>query len=247
MGRHLGQLLPPRPFNLSLPLSLCLPIPIDRLPTLLVPGMHSPGALPKLNAPFLLLLLTPNPVPLLVKVLVHVLRRNPPAAARHGRRQPPVPRAGKHAAEPLDGLVVALEDDLRPVCVVVVVVAVAVLDRVGVEVGALRDGLEEDGCFGLSGGGGVGWGCGSRGGLRDQGQLDRVKVVVACAARGQLELQIDGGKGLVGGAEGFERVDADLLVGDRDAAFGRGAEDGQVAVEETGVSAGIMDTGLSGG
>ncbi len=144
-------LLPPCSLCLSLP--LCLPISINRLRILLLPGMHRPSALAKLTT--LLLLLTPNPVPLLVKVFVHVLRRDPPAAARHSRRQPSVPRAGKHAAEPLDGLVVALEDDLRPVCVLVVVV-VTVLDRVGVEVGALRDGLKEEGGVGLWGRGGVG-------------------------------------------------------------------------------------------
>lgn len=67
--------------------------------------------------------------------------------------------------------------------------------------------------------------------LRDQGQLDRVEVVVARAALGELELQVDGGEGLVGdgGVEGLERVDADLLVGNRDAAFGRGAEDGEIS------------------
>jgi hypothetical protein len=115
---------------------------------------------------------------------VHILRRNPPATARHGRRQPTVPGARKHAREALDRLVVALEEDLRPICVCVLLV-VAVLGRVRVQVGALGDCVKEEGSFGFGRCGGVGLrrGCLL---LRDEGQLDRVKVVVACAAFGEL-------------------------------------------------------------
>jgi hypothetical protein len=65
---------------------------------------------------------------------------------------------------------------------------------------------------------------------RNQRQLECVEVVVACAAFGELELEVDRGEGLVAGAraEGLDGVDADLLVGNRDAALGRRTEDGEV-------------------
>jgi hypothetical protein len=116
---------------------------------------------------------------------MHILRRNPPATARHGRRQPAIPGARKDAREALDRLVVALEEDLRPVRVRVLLV-VAVLGRVRVQVGALGDGLKKEGGFGFSRCGGVGFRSGCLLLLRDEGQLDRVKVVVACAAFGEL-------------------------------------------------------------
>jgi hypothetical protein len=67
-------------------------------------------------------------------------------------------------------------------------------------------------------------------GGRDQRQLECVEVVVTCAAVGELELKVDGGEGLVAGAraEGLDGVDADLLVGNRDAALGGRAEYGEV-------------------
>jgi hypothetical protein len=129
--------------------------------------------------------------------------------------------------------VVALENDLGPaVFLVTVFVVVPVLNGVRVQVGALRDGVEEEVCLWFR------WGCccsavGRGRLLRDEGQLDRVEVVVACAALGELELEVDGGVGrfvvVAGGAEGLDRVDADLLVGDGDAALSRGAEEGEVA------------------
>lgn len=91
--------------------------------------MHCPGSFPKLPANFLFL--ASNPIPLLIKVLVHILRRNPAPTAGHRRRQPAVPGTRKHAAEPLNSLVVALKDDLRAVLVSLVVV-LPILDRVGV-------------------------------------------------------------------------------------------------------------------
>lgn len=72
--------------------------------------------------------------------------------------------------------------------------------------------------------------------LGNYGQLDRVVVVFGETAGGELDLEHDGGVVFVGvvGAEGPQAVDGELLVGDRDAAFGRGAED----VEGAG---GVMD------
>ena len=104
--------------------------------------MDRPCAVPELPTDTASALVVPDPVALLVKVLVHILRRDPPRAARHRRRQAAVPRPGEHAAaEPLDRLVVPLEDDPR--AALVFVVPVAVLDRVRVQVRALRDRLEE--------------------------------------------------------------------------------------------------------
>lgn len=188
--------------------------------------MHHPRPLPQLTTHPL----SPaNPIPLLIKILMHIIRRNPPPTARHRRRQPPIPRARKHATEPLHGFIVPLEQNLRAavlVRVLLIIITISVLDRVRVEVGALRDGLEEEGGFGLGRGCG---GCGVRGvgpRLRDERQLDRVEVVVAAAAAfGELELQVDGGVGGLGaGVERFDGVDADLLVGDGDAGFGGGTE-----------------------
>lgn len=112
-------------------------MPIHSL-LVLRPRMHRPRALSKFTTnPFLspVLFLSTNPIPFFVKVLMHIVRRNPPAAARHGRRQPAVPRSGKYARKPLNGLVsVPFEDDLRAVPVRALVLVIPVLHRVRVEV-----------------------------------------------------------------------------------------------------------------
>jgi hypothetical protein len=135
---------------------------------------------------------TTNPIPFLIEKLMYILRRDPASTTRHSRRQAAVSCAGKNAAEPLDRLVVSLKDDLRAVLVLLIV---PVLNRVRVEVGALRDGLKQLGCLGLGwcrcvGCGGVrrDWGCARRFGEGNQGEFNRFELVVTGAALGKFKL-----------------------------------------------------------